>query len=71
LDDLGSQVEAIGLLFAAYLFLWESSRSGQRVFDDAVSDVNFLGATGRDAHVIWTAFRRELPLLSWSSLRRS
>lgn len=63
LEDLGSQVEAIALLLAVYLFLWERSRSGQEMFDDALSDPNFLGATGRDAHLVWAAFRRELPLL--------
>jgi hypothetical protein len=63
LEDLGSQVEAIGLLLAVYLFLWERSRTGQKIFDDALLDENFLGATGRDAHLIWAAFRRELPLL--------
>jgi hypothetical protein len=63
LEDLASQVEAIALLLAAYLFLWERSREGQEMFDESISDPNFLGATGRDAHLVWAAFRRELPLL--------
>ncbi len=33
------------------------------MFDEAVSDENVLGATGPDAHMVWTAFRRELPML--------
>jgi hypothetical protein len=63
LDDLGSQVEAIGLLLAVYLFLWQSSVSSQAVFDTALSDENILGATGLDAHNAWATLRRHLPLL--------
>jgi hypothetical protein len=63
LEDLGSQVEAIALLSPCTSSSGSAAVLGQKMFDEAISDPNFLGATGRDAHLMWAAFRRELPLL--------
>src|SRR6266508_2020020 len=63
LDGLGAWVGAIGRLLTLYLVLWERSERSRQIFEDSISVDNFLGATGRDAHMVWGVFSRELPML--------